>query len=102
MDISTRAVALIQQEIHAKKSFVVEFFAPWCGPCKTYGPALHKFCAEKLTPLYLINGDLSDQNVETIMNMYQVNAFPTTLVFKHGKMVLKITGANLSAVKNLF
>lgn len=101
MDISLHAIEVIDKNIKEGRSFVVEFFAPWCGPCKAYAPMLHRICAEKKIQLYTVNGDIDDKNVEAVMNRYKVSAFPTTIIFVRGKAPHVIIGAKIDEVRKL-
>lgn len=103
-DISTNAIAILQQYIDSGVTFVVDFYAHWCGPCKILGPQLKALCADLKIPLLMINGDHSDSGaamkVEEIMKAYSINAFPTVLIFKKGtKKPVKIVGVNLKEIK---
>lgn len=90
----------LQQYISSAPVLVVDFFAPWCGPCKMLGPQLEKL---KDVTVIKINGDNEDaavqSKVDKIMAHYQVTAYPTVLIFKHCKLVQKVVGANMNAIK---
>ena len=94
----------IAKYIQAKQTFVVEFYAEWCGPCKVYGPALKKFCSEKGVPLVQLNGDTVPPNSElaNFMASIKLAAYPTTLIYKNGTGPVMIVGADLNKVKGVF
>ena len=60
--------------INGEQLTLVDFFATWCGPCKMMHPVLE---------------DLKKQ----LVNSYQVQAVPTLMLFKAGKMVWRQSGA---------
>ncbi|HET9056246.1 MAG TPA: thioredoxin [Chitinophagaceae bacterium] len=70
--------------INGDKPVVVDFFAEWCGPCKMMPPILKEVkerMGEKVTVLKL---DI-DKNPH-YANLYEVQAVPTLIVFKNGKI----------------
>jgi thioredoxin 1 len=69
---------------------VVDFFAEWCGPCKLMGPVLHEVkdrVGERATILKL-DIDKSPYYSE----LYAVQAVPTVMIFKHGKVLWRKSG----------
>ena len=69
----------------------VDFWAPWCGPCRIIGPIV-----EELAPSYqgkmVITKLNVDDNPETAQK-YQVSSIPTLMIFKDGKVVDRAIGA---------
>jgi thioredoxin 1 len=89
--------------INQQKTFVIEFYAPWCGPCKVYGPKLHELCNSLKIPLFTINGD-EVNNLHELYNFMMSNkiaAYPTTLVYVKGSLKGTVVGADLTKIKNL-
>jgi len=80
-----------QQEVSDYKGLVlVDFFAPWCGPCKITSPILDELAEEKKEVKFIKidvdqNGDLAGQ--------YNVFSIPTFVVFKDGKVISQFVGA---------
>ncbi|GMM45528.1 hypothetical protein DAPK24_021030 [Pichia kluyveri] len=69
----------------------VDFYATWCGPCKMIAPYLEKF-SDVHTNVDFYKLDVDE--ISEIARDYGISAMPTFLVFKHGKVVDKIVGAN--------
>lgn len=69
---------------------MVDFFAPWCGPCKMMGPAVEKL-AEEYKDKVKIGKMNVDDNPEVSMK-YEIQSIPTTIFFKDGQMVDKLVG----------
>jgi thioredoxin 1 len=63
---------------------LVDFFAEWCGPCKTMAPILKQVKDEVQDNASIIKIDV-DKNQQTAM-AYQVNSVPTLMLFKQGKV----------------
>ena len=70
---------------------LVDFFAEWCGPCKAMAPALDQVAAEMKGKLKVVKVDV-DQNPEITMK-YRIQAMPTLMIFKGGKVAAQHTGA---------
>lgn len=69
---------------------LVDFWAPWCGPCKMLGPVIEEVANElegkmKVTKLNV------DEN-QSIAIEYNVASIPTVLIFKNGKIIDKFIG----------
>ena len=64
---------------------LVDFYASWCGPCKTLGPILSQVKAELQEEIKIIKIDV-DKN-PSIAAQYQVKGVPTLIAFKKGQNV---------------
>ena len=70
---------------------VVDFFAEWCGPCKAMAPALDQVATEMKGTVKIAKLDV-DANPKATQE-YGIQAMPTMLVFKGGKIVARKMGA---------
>jgi len=69
---------------------LVDFWAPWCGPCRVVGPVLEEIAAER-DDLRIVKLN-TDENPETAA-AFQVLSIPTMILFKGGEPAKKIIGA---------
>src|SRR5215813_5465460 len=69
---------------------LVDFWAPWCGPCRVVGPVLEEIASER-KDLRIVKLDV-DANQQTAAN-YDVLSIPTMILFKNGQVAKKIIGA---------
>jgi len=79
-----------EKVLHSEQLAVVDFWAPWCGPCKIIAPILEELSKEYdgKVKIYKIN---IDEHQATATN-YQVLSIPTLLFFKQGKIVKQVVG----------
>jgi putative thioredoxin len=70
---------------------IVDFWAPWCGPCKTLGPALEKAVADANGAVKLVKVNI-DENQE-IARQLRIQSIPTVYAFKNGQPVDGFMGA---------
>ncbi|MGB0334101.1 MAG: thioredoxin [Opitutales bacterium] len=69
---------------------VVDFWAPWCGPCKAIAPILEEL-AEELGDAVKICKVNVDNNSE-VASKYEIRAIPTILIFKDGEVADTVVG----------
>ncbi|MFM9847995.1 MAG: thioredoxin [Hyphomicrobiaceae bacterium] len=77
--------------IKSAEPVVVDFFAEWCGPCKAMAPALDQVSQEMAGKVKVVKIDV-DQNPE-ITQKYRIQAMPTLMIFKDGKVAAQQVGA---------
>ena len=70
---------------------IVDFWAPWCGPCKMMGPNFEK--AATKFPLKTLFVKVNTQNEQNLGTRFSILSIPTLIVFKNGKEVHRVSGA---------
>lgn len=77
--------------ISGEGSVVVDFWAPWCGPCKMVGPVLEKMAGEHADKVSVAKVNV-DENQE-LAARYGIMSIPTVILFEGGKVKAQLVGA---------
>ena len=72
------------------KAVLVDFWAPWCGPCRVIAPSLEEIAAER-EDLRIVKLNVDDNQATAAR--YDVMSIPTLILFKGGEPAHKIVGA---------
>jgi thioredoxin 1 len=70
---------------------LVDFWAPWCGPCRMVAPVVEEIAKERGEALKVVKMNI-DENNETAI-AYNVMSIPTLMVFNHGQVAKTVIGA---------
>ena len=89
-------VALTAQsfETHAAKSdipLLVDFWAPWCGPCKAMAPQFEKAAGTLEPQVRLAKVNTDDE--QELAGRFRIQGIPTMILFHHGKEIARQSGA---------
>ncbi|XP_061337005.1 thioredoxin H2-like [Gastrolobium bilobum] len=95
---TTKWKAHLNASKETNKLMVIDFTATWCGPCKYMDPIIQEFAA-KYTEVEFIKIDVDE--LMGVTQEFQVQAMPTFILMKKGKVVDKVVGARKEELQKL-
>jgi thioredoxin 1 len=82
-------------EVTANGIVLVDFWAPWCGPCRMQGPILETLAEEMKGSVAIAKVNVDDN--ASLAGRFSITAIPALLIFKDGKLAKQMVGLHQAA-----
>lgn len=82
--------ATFQSTVASSPILLVDFWAPWCGPCKMIGPIIDEIANELAGKVTV--GKVNVDDCPAIAAEHRISAIPTLMIFKNGTLADRSTG----------
>ena len=79
-----------QEVLRSEKTVLLDFWAPWCGPCRMVAPILDEI-AEERTDVKVAKVNVDEEG--ELAAQFQIMSIPTLMVFKNGELTQQVVGA---------
>jgi thioredoxin 1 len=77
--------------LESDQPVLVDFWAPWCGPCRLIAPVIEQLAAENAGSAKVVK--LNTDDAQQLAMEYGVSSIPTLMIFKGGEVVDRFVGA---------
>ncbi len=78
--------------LESKTPVLVDFWAPWCGPCRAMAPVLDELSVELAAKLKIVKVDVEDKVNLALAQQYQIMSIPNMKLFENGEVVHDFVG----------
>ena len=76
-------------EVQKSQIAILDFWAPWCGPCKSFAPIFEKVAGENPDILF---GKINTEEEQALAQHFQIRSIPTVMILKEGIVVFNQAG----------
>ena len=85
-----------QEVLNSDKPVLMDFWAPWCGPCRMVVPLVEEI-AEERSDIKVVKINVDEEQEQELAMQFGVMSIPTLVVMQNGKVVNQATGARPKA-----
>ncbi|MGB1289154.1 MAG: thioredoxin, partial [Aggregatilineales bacterium] len=86
-----------KEVLKSKKLVLVDFWAPWCGPCRSIAPFVEQLADEYKGELKVVK--LDTERSKVMPRRYQIQSIPTFILFEGGQPVARMSGGNPGSIR---
>lgn len=79
-----------EEVLHSDRPILLDFWAPWCGPCRMVAPVIEEIAAERSD---IKVGKVNVDEEQVLASRFQIMSIPTLMVFKNGEITNHALGA---------
>ena len=79
-----------EEVLHSDRPILLDFWAPWCGPCRMVVPVIEEIAAERSD---IKVGKVNVDEEQVLASRFQIMSIPTLMVFKNGEITNHALGA---------
>lgn len=91
MGLAVTEQSFEHEVLESERPVLVDFWAPWCGPCKKFTPVIERVAAERGDGVKLVTVNIDEE--KALAQRYAVKSIPTVIQFEEGEPVARSVGA---------